>query len=139
MSSIEKTLSEIRPSLRIVAPLTYYISWGFAIFNVLVSAPLYLIGDFKFVLVGAISIKIWSALFMLTGFLFAYGLVVNNWRLTRNLMLAGVAIKSAWLMELLARAVTGRSFILVAIWALILYLQIVTYIYFTPVRSKNAG
>jgi hypothetical protein len=52
-------------------------------------------------------------------------------------MLTGVFIKLVWLLELVARAVAGKSFILVFIWALLTYIQMVTYIYFTPVKSDG--
>lgn len=137
MRNIERTLQDIRPSLRLVAPLTYYISWGFGIFNILAGASLVNFPQTKFLIVGAIDLKVWAILFMCLGSGFVYTLFTNNWRGTRTLMLAGVLIKTAWLMELIARAVVGRSFILVFIWALLLYLQAVTYKYFTPVENRN--
>ena len=137
MHGIDKALRDIRPSLRIVAPMTYYIAWGFALFNVVVSAPLYRINEDVFGILGAISLKVWAIIFMLNGLILAYTLLVNKWKSTRGLMLVGVCINSAWLMELIARTTNGKSFILVAIWGLIVYLQAVTYLYFTPQEPKS--
>lgn len=137
MDNIDKVLRDIRPKLRVVAPLTYFISWGFAIFNVAISVPLYRINEESFLIVGVVSTKIWAAAFFVMGFLIMYALLKNKWKLDQNLMLLGVFLKSAWLMELIARTVNGKSFILVAIWSLLLYLQFVAYLYFTPVERNN--
>ncbi len=137
MSDIEKQLSHIRPSLRIVAPQTYYISWGFAVFNVLAGLSLMNFPQTQFLIVGAINLKAWAIIFVVMGVLFLYALLTNQWRMLRSLHLMGVMVKTVWLMELVARAIVGKSFVLVCIWALLLYLQAVTYRYFTPVESRN--
>lgn len=137
MSNIDRTLKDIRPSIRAIAPLTYYICWGFALFNIAVSIPLYRLNEVNFSIVGAISIKVWAVIFLLMGLVKLWSLIVNNWKLARTLLIVGVAIKSAWLMELLARTVNGKSFILVAIWALLIYLESTTYVHFIPVERRN--
>lgn len=137
MRNIDKRLREIRPSLRLVAPLTYYISWGFAVFNILAGLSLVNFPQTKFLIVGAVDLRVWAALFIFLGTSFTYSLVMNDWRTVRILHLGGVVIKTAWLMELIARAVVGRSFILVFIWLLLLYLQAVTFRYFTPVENRD--
>lgn len=139
MSRIDRTLKEIRPGLRLVAPQTYYISWGFGLFNILAGLSLFNFPQQKFLIVGAISLRIWSVLFVFFGLLFIYTLLTNNWRGTRFLHITGVAIKTAWLLELVTRSIAGKSLILVFIWALLIYLQAITYIYFTPVESKDVG
>lgn len=137
MRDINKTLKEIRPHLRQVAPLTYYTCWGFAIFNMSVAIPLFRINQETFLIVGVISLKVWALLFTSMGLLMAYALVRNDWKLTRGLMIIGVGIKASWLMELLVRATSGKSFVLATIWALLVYLQFISYLYFTPVGPRN--
>ena len=135
--NLEKTLRDIRPGLRLIAPQTYFVSWGFGVFNILAGLSLFNFPQQRFLIAGAIGLKVWSVIFIVLGVGFVYMLRANNWRGTRLLHLAGVVVKTAWLLELVARSVVGKSFILVCIWALLLYLQIVTYIYFTPVENRD--
>lgn len=137
MDDIERAIKDIRPSLKAVAPITYYCCWVFAVFNVAVSIPLFNVNETSFVIVGAISLQIWSTVFMVMGLTIAYSLMVNSWRLSRALMLIGVFVKSAWLMELIARTTSGKSFILVVIWATLIGLQGVIFTYFTPIGTRH--
>jgi len=128
-------IKNIKPSLRLVAPLTFYIAAGYAVFNITAGMTLFNFPATKFLIVGAISLKIWALIFIILGCISVFELFINNWRAIRGLMLVGIFVKGAWLMELIARSINGKSFILALIWALLLYLQAATYIYFTPVKN----
>jgi len=130
MTQIDRQLKEVRPSLRLVAPHTFYTGLGFAVFNIVMGAISFNYLSSRLTLIGVVGIKTWAVLFECIGLLFFYSLVINNWRLLRQLMLIGICVKTAWLMELLA----DQKFVLSTLWLLILYLQCLNYIYFTPVN-----
>jgi hypothetical protein len=133
MSDISHTIKQIRPSLRDVAPQTFWFSIGFGIFNTVLGIALYkatILYTLK--LVGVIPIKAWALIFLVHGLAMLGSLVVNNWKMTRILHAVGVFLKSAWWLELLAATITSRSIFLLYIWSLLLFLQIIVWIYFTP-------
>lgn len=133
MSDIEQTIKSIRPRLKDVAPQTFWFSIGFAIFNLVVGIALFnttILTSLQ--LVGVIPLKIWALMFMAHGVYMLIALAMNDWKITRFIHLAGLLIKSAWWMELLAATVAGRSPFLLFIWSLLLFLQAVVWIYFTP-------
>lgn len=133
MNSIDKTLHDLRPKLRIVAPHTFWFSLGFGIFNTVIGLALFnvkILVTLK--VVGIISLKIWSIIFMVQGITMLHALATNNWNRAKALNLFGVFIKTAWWLELLAITLTGRSRFLLYIWTLLLFFQIIVCIYFTP-------
>lgn len=133
MSSINQTLKEIRPSLRTIAPQTFWFSIGLGIFNSVVGVSLYNLSILiSLQLVGIIPIKFWALIFLVHGVAMLGSLLSNNWKITRAMHLIGIAIKSAWWLELVAATITGRSPFLLYVWSLILFLQIIIWIYFTP-------
>jgi len=137
MSDITQTIKQIRPSLRDVAPHTFYFSIGFGIFNTLIGFALFNSTIlYTLQLVGIIPIRMWALIFLFHGLAMLGSLVFNNWKTTRTLHAIGVFIKSAWWLELLAATITGRSAFLLYIWSLLLFLQIIVWIYFTPRVSR---
>lgn len=133
MSSINQTIKEIRPRLRDVAPQTFWFSIGFGLFNACIGFALYNISILVTLnLVGVIPLKIWGLIFIIHGLLMLGSLAINSWTFTRALHAVGVFIKTAWWLELLAVTISGRSAFLLYVWTLLLFLQIIVWIYFTP-------
>jgi hypothetical protein len=129
-----KRLKQARPSLFKVAPLVYCICWGFAIVNLLIA-----LGMATFVATKPIAIaqlltyRQWGAVFGLLAIVGAYSLSSNNWKLARNVMLAGLAVKAVWLVALIARAfIVPSTLLITAVWLFIAYVQALTYVYFLP-------
>lgn len=61
-----------------------------------------------------------------------WALSINDWKITRLLNIIGIAIKTAWFLALVVLAIDGTAFFILYAWGLILFLQIVNYIYFMP-------
>jgi hypothetical protein len=138
MTNIDRTLKRIRPRLRDVAPQTFWFSIGFGVFNAVVGLALYNISIlYTLRLVGVIPLKAWGFIFMLHGIFLLGSLIVNNWSFTRSLHFFGVALKSAWWLELLAVTISGRSPFLLYVWSLLLFLQIIVCIFFTPRVNRD--
>lgn len=134
MSRIDEALSAIRPSLRIVAPQTFYFSIVFGTFNVAVGLGLITSTTLvKLRVVGIIPLKTWGFIFLIHGLFILYSLYINNWNLARNLNMLGVFIKCTWWLELLAEAITHGGFPFVLfMWSTLLAFQIIVCRYFTP-------
>lgn len=133
MSNIDRTLKDMRPSLRLMAPQTFWFSVGFGLFNILVGLALY---NLKILvslnLVGVIPINVWGLIFFVHGIGILASLFTNNWKLTRYLNVFGVAIKGAWWLELASTTIAGRSPFLLYVWSLLLFFQVINCIYFMP-------
>lgn len=129
-----------RPSLRLVAPHTYYSSWTFALLNVFGLAPAFFLGSGKdMVLIGLIPSKLWGVIFLAIGSLMGYFLFTNNWKGIRKMLLVGLAIKAmiAWgLLFILAASILNIG--IVAIWFSLMSWQAISYIFFTP-EVKNVS
>lgn len=133
MTNIEKIIKDIRPSLRLVAPQTFWFSMGFGIFNIIIGSSLYSAHILTTLnVVGVIPLNMWGVIFFTQGVVMLGALLNNNWQATRYMNIVGVAIKTAWWLELLSITITGRSPFLLIIWSLLLYLQIMNFIYFFP-------
>lgn len=135
MSDVDKTLSKIRPKLRHVAPMAFWFSAGFAVFNILIGIGLLnakILITLK--IAGIIPLKLWGLIFLVLGVFMVYSLVINRWQLTKNLNMVGIGVKLAWWLELLSELISGTSKtpFLMIIWTLLLFFQFIVYIYFTP-------
>lgn len=138
MSNIDKTIKDIRPSLRLAAPQTYWFTVGFGVFNILLGVAVFnTVALYALDLVNVIPVKMWGVIFAIHGIAMIGSLFINEWKITKALHYAGVAIKTAWWIALLSYAVSGHSPALLFIWSLLLYMQIIVIIYFTP-RFKRA-
>lgn len=144
MTEVDKIIKIIRPSLRVVAPHTYWFTIGFGTFNLLVGIFLLGIpGLVKLELLSIFNIKVWAAIFLIMGLSSIYFILRNSWKVSRKLALVGVILKAAWWFELLSVIITDQSPYMVLVkalflvWSLLLYLQIFTYIYFTPKASRD--
>lgn len=131
--NVDQTLKEIRPNLRMVAPQTFWFSVGFGLFNTVMGFALYNVNVLlKLKVVGIIPMRMWGMIFLLHGIVMLLSLVVNHWKITRSLHFIGVTIKTAWWLELLATFLSGGTPFLLYVWSLLLFLQVIVCIYFTP-------
>lgn len=144
MTEVDKVIKIIRPSLRKVAPQTYWYTIGFGVFNILVGLLLISIpGLVKLELLSILTIKGWALVFILMGLSALIFLFKNNWKVSRELTRLGIVVKAAWWFELLSVIVTDHSPYMVLVkslflvWSLLLYLQIFTFIYFSPRVSRD--
>lgn len=137
MSNIDKTIRDIRPSLRFAAPQTFWFSICFALFNIVIGYSLFAkVIAVHLILLGLIPVSVWGLVFFIHGSLMISSLIVNDWKITRGLHFFGIAIKTAWWLELLAGTIYGNSPAFLIIWTLLLALQFVVWIYFTPRMSR---
>lgn len=138
MSSIDQTLKDIRPKLRLAAPQTFWFSVGFGVFNVLVGAALLQVKILTALnVVGVIPLQVWGFIFLLHGIGLLASVFANDWKLTWYFNVMGIAMKTAWWLELLAITLTGRSPFLLYVWSLILYFQAINVKYFAPENKRG--
>lgn len=133
MSNIEKTLKYIRPNLKDVAPQTFWFSLGFGLFNLIIGLALINVKIFVTLeVVGIIPLSMWAVIFFVHGLGMLTYLVTNNWKTTRAMNIIGVAITTAWWLELVGVVIVGRSPFILYVWSLLLFLQVINCIYFMP-------
>lgn len=137
MSNIDQILKILRPSLRIVAPHSYWFSLVFGVFNVLVGASLLnvkILVKIKFI--GIVPIKVWGLIFLVHGLFMLYFLAKNNWKMVKGLNFVGIGIKTTWWLGLLTLTIKGQSPFLLYVWSSLIAFQVIIVIYFTP-RSTH--
>jgi hypothetical protein len=138
MDSIDQTIKDIRPGLHQIAPWTFFFSLAFGIFNIILGVLLFNNLIFKSLeLIGIIPMSLWGVIFFTHGAFIILSLATNNWNMTRKLHIVGIAIKSAWWLEILAVTVHGFSPFLLLTWSLLIALQAVIYVYFTPRINRD--
>ena len=132
----ESYLKKLRPPLRLIAPMTYWITWGFVAVNFLIGVSFMTIYKpaTPIIIVTTYSpIEVWGVLFTLMGGNIVYGLLANNWNWARKSHIGGLVIKAAWLLALLERIPENPPAAFVAcIWGFLAFIQAVVYIYFLP-------
>ena len=137
---LDNRLRHMRPSLFLVAPLTYCICWGYAVVNILLG-----VGLFEFyqpvapiAIANILTYPQWGVLFFLAGIIGVYSLLTNRWKLAQNIQFVGVLIKSVWAIALVVRCFSEPStLVITAIWLFLTFIQVVTYIFFVP--KPNSG
>jgi hypothetical protein len=139
MTTLEKQIQKARPLLKTVTPLAYWIITIYAYFNILLGISLFLAVDQSKITASLLivndifSYKFWGIVFMAIGVLKLVALHTNNWKLSRQSLLVGVAIKAAWALALVVRSLTSPGTWLVSIiWIALAAIQIVTFIFFMP-------
>jgi hypothetical protein len=81
--------------------------------------------------------KIWGIIFVALGITNALGLVKNNWNLSRNMLICGLAVKSVWAIALIVRCIAiPQTIVITIVWLFFAYVQAVTYIYFIPSKYR---
>lgn len=134
MTKVEDTIVNSYPKLRLIAPQSFWFSVIFGVFNAIIGLGLITTTFLtKLIIVGVVPIKVWGAIFIIHGLALLLAVLVNNWKLSRALHLVGVAIKTAWWLELISESFSGVGFPFVLfIWTTLLLLQSVVYLYFYP-------
>lgn len=142
MNELKQTIRQIRPPLRIVAPMTFYTVLGYSIITILISI------NFQFIQrevpemrqVGVLTIKMWAIVFVTYACSSLMLLALNEWRHLKRLLLLGIIIKSFFVFQLLSVAVADASPTVlssVITWSFFAYLQYLNYNYFTPVKEND--
>lgn len=144
MSNIDKELQHARPSLRSVAPLSWWVVLIMCLFNVIfgislffgidqsrITAPLLIVNDI-------LPYDFWGIVFFSLGILKLYALITNNWNLARRSLFVGVSVKAAWMVALTIRTfVSPGTVFLNVVWVTVALLQMGAYIWFLPPSRKE--
>lgn len=141
MREVKQKLNELRPSLRLVAPLTWTIVLGFGLLNIVLGISLmyYPLGTPLAIVTEFTPLALYGALFAVLGISMLYKLWRNDWRWLRWLLLCGLLVKTVWLFALVIRLFNGGSAIILSLWLFITYVQAMTYIYFVPTVKGGGG
>jgi hypothetical protein len=144
VAHIDLQIKEARPGLHSVAPLTYSICWGYAATNVMLGMGLFFLysTNVPIAVASLLSYQAWGIVFVTLGVLNAYGLIKNNWNLSRNMQMCGLGVKSVWAIALTIRCISApQTIIITLIWLFFAYIQGATYVYFIPrkYRMGNDG
>lgn len=127
----EKVIND-RRQLRKVAPLTFAICVGFALFNILVAGSLYNTPASHLPLViinKTLSPQFWASVFLVLSVSGILSLALNRWKYIRRVLGIGLCMKSLWLYAFLLR-VPSDGFGPVIIWAFVSYIQFITLVLF---------
>lgn len=143
MNDLKQTIKDIRPSLRIVAPLTFYIILGYSLFSLILGVSYNFVQERlpEMQIVGIFNIKQWSIIFAFYSIVTLILLALNDWNNLKKWLVVGILVKGFWLFQLISVAISHSSLMLmlsVFVWTMFLYLQILTYIYFTPKKEDDS-
>lgn len=142
MNETARKLKALRPSLWLVSPLTAAIVLGYGIINILLGVGLFSYvnpsPNALFAIINSVmTYQVWGSIFIVLGLFKLYSLAMNNWRMMRISLIIGIVVKSIWAIALFFRYLDGGSILLLIIWLFFAYVQLVTYINFTPtIRQK---
>lgn len=134
MHEVKQKLKELRPNLRLVAPLTWSIILGFGILNVVLGISLmyYPLGRSISIVSTYTPMWLYGVLFAVLGVAMLLNLYKNNWRWLRRLLLIGLLLKAIWMFALILRLLDGGSAIILSLWLFITHIQAMAYIHFVP-------
>lgn len=137
--TLKEAIRIARPKLRTVSPLAHWVMTVMGVFNLFLGVSLFTAFDANRVsssllIVNSITTyQFWGVVFVILGLIKLYSLLKNDWNLARHSLLIGVAIKAAWAVALLIRALTSPGTLLVAfLWIALALIQMGTYIWFMP-------
>lgn len=138
-NSIEKQIQRARPGLRIVSPLAFWVVLIFGVFNIALGISFLSAIDAQRITASLLIVNkiltydLWGMIFLILGAVKLFSLYINNWNLSRNSLIVGVAVKAAWALALTIRifVVPGTIF-LTLLWVALAAVQIATYIFFMP-------
>lgn len=142
MPKIKKEIVHARPRLKEIAPLTNYISWGYAITNIALGIGMMTLYDTSIPIAVAsiLSYFWWGTIFMGLGVFKAYALLTNRWMAVKNAHLFGLVLKSVWAIALVIRCFEAPQTIIIAIvWFFFAYIQAGVFIYFLPAIKAGAN
>lgn len=142
MKDINKRIKESRPHLSKVSPLAYRLCQGFVGTNFLIGTLLLYFAERDtdaLPLFGhIITFEVWAAVFTLLATAMLIGLVNNNWKLTKGVLIAGLFVKVFWTLSLAVLAATGSCVIDITIlWLFLAWAQGWTIVHFLPVIGLN--
>lgn len=149
MQSFDRKLRNLRPPLRAIAPLTFWICVGFAWTNIAVwwllshvtqtavkNNPVPIVGETFF------TFTHWGIWFLFLGLAMIVALAINSWRSVRNVLIAGLASKLIWAYALIYMILHGYPvWATLIMWAFLAWVQAWTIIYFAPkaeIRNSQA-
>lgn len=140
MSNLKKAFIANRPPLREVAPLSYYIILGFSMFDIALalSYKLILAKIDSLQIITVFNVQTWVIIFGVLGGIKLVLLLLNDWDLLKKFLAAGIIVKTLWFFQLFSISITSlEPFVILStlVWLVILYFQISTFYYFTPVGS----
>lgn len=140
VSDIKKEVRAIRPSLRIVAPGTFYTTILFSVLNIglVATYPLTFHQIKELQTIIGLPIWMWLVVFGVYGFLLAMFLLLNEWKHLKQLYGVGIVIKTAWLFQLTSIWITEHDpviLLLDILWGALTWLTISTFVYFTLPRD----
>lgn len=124
--------SRDRPRLHHIAPVTFYISWGYVALNFLFGAGLisYHPRVSYNIAFGPFTFQFWAWMFFILGVVSAIALLRNNWRAIRITLGIALFIKALWFFALLFRITDGGALVTLAMWSFIAFVQLLTVIFF---------
>ena len=142
MNDLRQTIREIRPSLKIVAPMTFYTILSYSIVTILICVNWQLVQREvpEMRMVGLFSIKGWAIIFVSYSVFTLIALALNEWKWLKKLLIWGILLKIFWVLQLLSVAISHASPIVlssVITWSFFAYLQFLNYNYFTPKREND--
>lgn len=138
-TQLHKELHDLRPPLRKVAPLSYWITVAYVIMNIIIGLSLAIAFDSHRVVATLLIVnnittyQFWGLIFILLAAGQWFSIFKNEWKWTKKSLLAGVIVKSAWAIALLVRALTSTGTLLIALpWVTLAMIQALTIIFFLP-------
>lgn len=141
MTSIESKLQEIRPPLASVAPLTAKIVVGFAVANLILGVTLFNQegGQVSRLAIVDSTFPLWfhAGVFFVLGLFMLYAYIKNDWKLIKHSLVVGIFVKMTWMFSLIFLLSSGGNPTILVAWAFFTYIQVVTYLYFTPKLAQG--
>jgi len=142
---ITKQIKSLRPSLRKVAPLTWWICLGFSLVNMLIFLLLVTANP-----ENAAKAQVptapsyawfvgWAFWFLFLSLEMAYGLLRNNWRIIKQALVLGLMSKLIWTYSLIYMVATGYpTFSTLILWSFLAWVQAWTIVFFVPTIGDDA-
>lgn len=138
VNKLRRDLRRARPSLRVLAPLNYWVLSAIAYFNLIFGTVFYLNTEERIntpleAVNSVLTYDFWGIVMVLLGAVSLFSLYTNRWELIRKTIVAGVVIKTAWSIAILMRSVAFPDTILAGLsWALVALIHIGCYVFFAP-------
>lgn len=142
--SLMTKLNQARPRLKFLAPLTYRICQGFIGVNLAIAAVFFFAQTTvktvpNPVIQGFFGFEFWGFVYLALALTMSYGLIRNDFKVTRKAMIAGLFTKTMWTIALLILAFQGYNiFITLVFWLMLTWVQIWTIVHFMPVINWNS-
>lgn len=136
---VKRSIKSLRPPLRRVAPLTFWICAGFVWVNILIAGLLSIPDDALIrnipipTLIGPLNLDVWGAWFLAIGIGMLISLYLNNWTWLKRLLIAGLLTKLIWAYALIYMITLGYNvYATTMLWVFLAWVQGWTIVFFTP-------